>query len=150
MTNPLAIPVKGTPIVVPRKSLPFQNIPFSSIRDRSDKKFAESFLTLVSKPDLTEVNFFAVLFPEAKPGTGDYGSRPVTTRLDAAGWVGAKIEHSNGSDLGFFRTGSENGLAGGFTTDAKRFTASFGRAGILHKAYFEGSLLIIRLAVCKL
>ena len=112
----------------------------SSIRDRNDKKFPESFLTLVSKPDLTEVNFFAVLFPEAKPGTGDYGSRPITSRLEAAGWVGAKIEHSNGSDLGFFRTGSENGLAGGFTTDAKRFTASFDRAGILHKAYFEGSL----------
>src|SRR5690606_5402075 len=47
--------------------------------------------------------------------------------------------HSLGSDIGFFRTGAGNGIAGGFTTDAKRFTASFNKGGALQKVYFEGS-----------
>ncbi len=114
----------------------------ASIRDRADKKFAESFLTLVSKPDLKEANFFAVLLPEAKPVSGDYGARPVSTRIDADGWIGAKLEHSNGSDIGFFKSGTRiAGIAEGFTTDAKRFTASFNKSGALQKVYFEGSAI---------
>lgn len=112
----------------------------ASIRDRADKKFAESFLTLVSKPDLKEANFFAVLLPEAKPGNGDYSSRPVTTKIDAEGWFGARVDHGDESTYGFFRNPSQvNGLVNGFTTDSKRFTASFDRSGSLNKVYFEGS-----------
>ena len=112
----------------------------ASIRDRYNKKFPESFLTLVSKPDLNEANFFAVFLPEAKPASGDFGARPVTTPMEAPGWVGAKIAHSGGSDIGFFRTASVSSVpVGGFTTDAKRFTASFSQNGKLQKAYFEGS-----------
>lgn len=110
----------------------------ASIRDRSDKKFSESFLTLVSKPDLTETNFFAVLLPEAK--SSSVLKEPVTTRIDADGWIGAKIEYSGGFDYGFFRNGNTAaGSISGFNTNAERFTASFDTAGKLIKAYFEGS-----------
>lgn len=102
--------------------------------------FSENFLTLKSKPDLAEANFFAVIMPESKPLSGDYGARPVSTRIESTGWLGAKIEHSTGSDLGFFRTGKTAG-GGGFTTDADRFTASFDKAGKLLKVYFEGSAI---------
>ena len=112
----------------------------ASIRDRYNKKFSESFLTLVSKPDLEETNFFAVLMPEAKPKVGNFGDRPVTSRMDLPGWLGAKIDSEAGSDIGFFRIGAEpSASAGGFTTDAKRFTASFDKGKKLKKAYFEGT-----------
>jgi hypothetical protein len=108
------------------------------IRDKADDE--ENFIALSSKPDLKEANFLAVLMPEAKPAAGDYAARPKTTRMDAPGWVGAKVERQGATDLGFFRTGSNAaGTAGGFTTDAKRFTASFDGGGTLVKAYFEGS-----------
>ena len=117
------------------------DIASSSIRDKGDKiMFSENFLTLKSKPDLAEANFFAVIMPESKPLSGDYGARPVSTRIESTGWLGAKIEHSTGSDLGFFRTGKTAG-GGGFTTDADRFTASFDKAGKLLKVYFEGSAI---------
>ncbi len=112
----------------------------SRIRDRfSTKNYSESFLSLESKPDVQEANFFAVLLPEAKPANGTYMS-PTTTRINAAGWIGAKITHSTGSDIGFFKTRPEAAAtAGDFTTDAKRFTASFDQNGKISKAYFEGS-----------
>jgi len=123
----------------------------SVIRDRDDegtdslhtaKEFPESYISLSSKPNLSEVNFFAVLFPEAKPVAGDFNSRPKTMRLDAEGWIGARVERQGAVDLGFFRTGNNaTGTVGGFTTDAKRFTASFDGAGTLLKTYFEGSSL---------
>lgn len=112
----------------------------ASIRDRADKKFAESFLTLVSKSDLTETNFFAVLLPEAIPASGLSLKDPVTSKIDANGWIGAKIEHTNGFDYGFFRNGSSSsGTISGFNTDAKRFTASFDKSGRMFKTYIEGS-----------
>ncbi|SDM36068.1 Heparinase II/III-like protein [Daejeonella rubra] len=115
----------------------------ASIRDRADKKFAESFLTLVSKPDLNEANFFAVLLPEAKPVSGNYSQRPVTTKIEADGWIGARIDHGEESSYGFFRNGaSANGIANGFTTDSKHFTASIDRSGALTKVYFEGASFI--------
>ena len=115
----------------------------ASIRDRTDKKFAESFLTLVSKPDLNEANFFAVLLPEAKPASGNYSPRPVTTKIEADGWIGARIDHGNESTYGFFRNGAvANGIVNDFKTDAKRFTASFDRSGSLTKVYFEGGSFI--------
>jgi hypothetical protein len=112
----------------------------SRIRDRfSSKTYSESFLSLETKLDVTATNFFAVLLPEAKPASGDYVS-PVTTRLDSPGWIGAKVVHSSGSDIGFFKTGSGAAAnAGDFTTDADRFTASFDKSGKFFKAYFEGS-----------
>jgi hypothetical protein len=111
----------------------------SKIYDKSaglGKGFYESFLDLASKPDLNQVNFLAVLLPESKPASG---AAPVTTKLEAPGWIGAKMVHANGSDIGFFRTGTENGVAAGFTTDAKRFTASYDKSGTLQKIYYEGS-----------
>ncbi|SKB31980.1 DUF4962 domain-containing protein [Daejeonella lutea] len=112
----------------------------SRIRDRfSNKTYSESFLSLETRQDLVSTNFFAVLLPEAKPSTGVYVS-PATTRIDAPGWIGAKIVHGNGSDLGFFKTDhTGTTTAGDFTTDASRFTASFDKAGKFVKAYFEGS-----------
>lgn len=112
----------------------------SKIYDKGvGKVFYESFLDLASKPDLNQVNFLAVILPESKSESGSAGAAPVTTRLDAPGWIGAKMVHANGSDIGFFRTGSENGIAGGFTTDGKKFTASYDKSGALQKIYYEGS-----------
>ena len=110
----------------------------SKIYDKGvGKVFYESFLDLASKPDLNQANFLAVILPESKSGSA--GPAPVTTRLDAPGWLGAKMVHGQGSDIGFFRIGTENGVAGGFTTDAKRFTASYDKSGALQKIYYEGS-----------
>jgi hypothetical protein len=60
--------------------------------------------------------------------------------MDGPGWIGAKIAHSRGSDIGFFRTGTAAAsTAGGFISDADRFTASFDQNGKFTKAYFEGA-----------
>jgi hypothetical protein len=107
------------------------------IRDRNEN--GESFINLTSKPNLAEANFFAVIMPEGKPATGDYAARLKTTRMDAQGWIGAKVERQNAVDFGFFRTADNAaGIVGGFTTDAKRFTASYDGSGAFVKAYFEG------------
>jgi hypothetical protein len=112
----------------------------SSIRHNKDD--GESFVTLTSEPDLTEVNFLAVIFPEAKPGNKDFGPLPVTTRLNASGWTGARVEHSGTVYLGLFRTGANaSDTIEGFTTDAKRFTASLNESGAVKEVYFEGSSL---------
>jgi hypothetical protein len=111
----------------------------SKIYDKSagiGQNFYESFLSLSSKSDLNQASFLSVILPESKPSSGP---APVTTKLEAAGWIGAKMVHANGSDIGFFRTGTENGVAAGFTTDAKRFTASYDKSGTLQKIYYEGS-----------
>ncbi len=57
-------------------------------------KTSESYIVLSSKPNLNEANFLAVIFPEAKPGVGNYGPRPVTTQIMEPGWTGARVEHS--------------------------------------------------------
>ncbi|MEP6596137.1 MAG: DUF4962 domain-containing protein, partial [Ginsengibacter sp.] len=108
------------------------------IRDRNNS--LESFVSLSSNPNLTDVNFFAVILPEAKPVDGDFNSRPKTTRLNADGWIGARVENSGNSYLGFFRTGSTAGSVEGFTTDAKNFTVSLkGENGPIQTIYFEGT-----------
>ncbi len=109
-----------------------------TIRDKNEDN--ESFATLSSKPNVTETNFLAVLMPEAKPSGADYGQRPVSTRVEARGWLGARVTRAGASDLGMFRIAIDAEAAvEGFTTDAKRFTASFNNAGKLARAYFEGS-----------
>lgn len=109
----------------------------SSIND----KISESYITLNSLPGTTETNFLAIILPEAKPLTGDYDSRPVTTQIQAPGWIGAKVERLAGTDLGFFRITPNAGVdtIRDFVTDADRFTASFNKSGKFLKAYFEGS-----------
>ncbi len=112
-----------------------------TIRDRNQSAIPESFISLNSNQGLTEANFFAVLVPEARPEGGDFGPRPVTKRIDAPGWIGARVERPGGVDFGFFQTGDVAAASSveGFTTNAKRFTASLNDAGKLIKAYFEGS-----------
>jgi hypothetical protein len=99
----------------------------------------ESFVALASKPDITEAVFLAVITPEAKPASGDYGDRPVSSRLDSKGWIGAKTTRGGVSDIAMFRLDSSaSNTVEGFDTDASRFTASF-ESGKLTKAYIEGS-----------
>lgn len=106
------------------------------IRDKND----ESYISLSSKPDLNEVNFFAVILPEAKPAGGDFSSRRKTTRLDAEGWIGARIENNGNVYLGFFRTGSPaSGSIEGFTTDSKYFTVTLNGDEHIQSVYFEGT-----------
>jgi hypothetical protein len=109
----------------------------SSIND----KISESYISLNSLPNTRETSFLAVILPEAKPQSGDYDPRPVTTRVEAPGWIGAKMERLAGTDLGCFRTSATagSGEIEGFGTDADRFTASFNPSGKLLKVYFEGS-----------
>lgn len=111
----------------------------SSGRIRDNNEDGESFVSLSGKK-ANEATFFAVIMPEAKPVSGGYPSRPVSTRMDAEGWIGAKVDRQGAVDYGFFRTADNAaGTVAGFTTDAKRFTASFDGSGVLLKAYFEGS-----------
>jgi hypothetical protein len=99
----------------------------------------EGFVALASKPNLTEAVFFAVITPEAKPAGGNFGDRPVTSRIDSKGWIGAKTTRGDVYDMAMFRLDSAaSNSAGGFDSDASRFTASFEK-GKLVKAYFEGS-----------
>lgn len=106
------------------------------IRDRND----ESYISLSSKPNLTDVNFLAVILPEAKPVAGDLNFRPKTTRLNAEGWIGARVENQGNVYFGFSRTGSEaSGSVEGFTTDAKNFTVSVDGNKRIQTIYFEGT-----------
>ena len=111
------------------------------IRDRNDEGFPESFVSLSSKPNLTDVNFFAVILPEAKPVAGDSNTRLKTTRIDAEGWIGARLENQGNVYFGFFRTGSTaSDSVEGFTTDAKHFTVSLeGNGRPIQTIYFEGT-----------
>lgn len=161
-------------------------IQFSRIRHRSPDK--ESFITLSSGPNRTQAHFLAVLLPEVKSRQVDAGEvadadvnanevmdandEPVenpsllSTRIDAPGWIGARVEHQGTTYLGLFRRANDidNKAAGnaeanlvadtkanpstiadvadtveGFSTDAKNFTASFDETGKLLEVYFEGS-----------
>ncbi|MEO6000691.1 MAG: DUF4962 domain-containing protein [Chitinophagaceae bacterium] len=110
------------------------------IRDRYDKKFPESYISLTSKPGLSALNFLAVILPEAKPATGDYGPLPVSTRIDSAGWIGARVKQAGKTYLGFFNNTPGNaGTIEGFATDALRFTVSLDIKETIHSLYFEGS-----------
>jgi hypothetical protein len=106
------------------------------IRDKND----ESYISLSSKPNLSEVNFFAVILPEAKPVAGDFDSRSKTMRLDEEGWIGARIENKENVYLGFFRTGPTASVSiEGFTTDAKNFTVTLNDNEHIQTIYFEGT-----------
>jgi hypothetical protein len=109
-----------------------------SSRIRNNKDDHESFITLSSKPNLREVNFFAVLYPEAK-SEDEFDSPIVTKRIDESGWIGARVEKSGSIDLGFFRTAHNAGIVEGFETDAEHFTATFNGSELLQDLYFEGS-----------
>lgn len=101
----------------------------------------ESFTMLTSKAGLAQVNFFAVLVPEAIAADGSFGARPKIEAVTEPGWAGARVDQA-GSDkryVGFFRTDSEaSDAVDGFVTDATQFTASFDRGGALLGAYFQG------------
>lgn len=114
------------------------DIQSSSIRHNKDD--GESFITLTSEPDLTEVNFLAVIFPQAKPKGKDYGPLPSTIPIKKSGWTGARVESSGTVYLGLFQTevNASDGIEG-FTTDAERFTASLNEDGELEEAFFEGT-----------
>lgn len=105
-----------------------------------DTGFNESFVSLNSVPGLTETHFLAVLTPQAASSSGQFGSRPVTERIEAGNWLGAKVTLNRKSDYGLFRTsGSGSSTVKGFTTDASRFTASFDTQENLVRYYFEGN-----------
>src|SRR5260221_4797199 len=110
------------------------------IRDRDDKRFPENFVTLSSKPGLTDVVFLGVISPEARPGGSNFNSRPTTTRLDGRGWIGARVGNQGHEYLGCFRTESTaSDSIGGFTMDAKKFIVASGGDGSLQTLYFEGT-----------
>ncbi|MEX2585525.1 MAG: hypothetical protein WD315_03965, partial [Balneolaceae bacterium] len=114
--------------------------------------FDEHFVKLNSEENLTEANFLAVLYPEARPSNGRHGSRPVTERVETDSWLGAKVTLNGESDYGMFRTSGQGmearrstgrsldvSTVEGFTTDASRFTASFDSSDNLVRYYVEGS-----------
>lgn len=106
-------------------------------RDRDN----ESFTMLTSKPGLAQVNFFAVMVPEALPDQGGFGPRPKIEAMHEPGWAGAKVDQQGNNKLyvGFFRTGSDaSDSVDGFSTDATQFTASLDRGGAFLGAYFRG------------
>jgi hypothetical protein len=107
---------------------------------RGGQRLEENFITLSSKPNLKDVDFLAVIVPEAKPGGGNYGNLPLTSRINAPGWIGAKVEYADNVDFGFFR--AERVAAGtieGFKADAEQFIVSLDKNGMLRKLFFGGS-----------
>jgi hypothetical protein len=111
------------------------------IRDRDDKEYPESYIALSSKPKLSNVNFLAVLFPEAKLLAGNKPADPQVSKLTGDGWIGARIESKGNVYFGFFRTEASvsDGIEG-FTTDARRFTVFLADDSFLESLYFEGTL----------
>lgn len=109
----------------------------SNINDKP----TESYITLNSKPNLKQANFLAVILPEAKPLSENYDPRPVTTKMEMPGWVGARVERKEAMDFGFFRITADKGTdtVGDFVTDANQFTFSSIEKEQLRKAYFEGT-----------
>lgn len=100
----------------------------SEIRD-SDRD--ESFLTLSSAPDLPGTAFLAALVPEAGSGK----PKPIaTTRIEANGWLGARVEYKGETTTALFRMGGSDGTAtpvDGLTSDARRVAFTAGRNGTL-------------------
>lgn len=129
----------GSALMVPQK------ISAVSIRDRYDLKFPESFATFSSAENLSEINFFAVMVPEAKPVSGDFGPRPTTERIESGAWIGAKVERQDGTDFGFFRKDARHAAGtesvAGFDVDADRFVVSYTADDRLEKLYFEGNAM---------
>ena len=110
------------------------------IRDRDDKGNPESYIALSSEPKLTDVNFLAVLYPEAKLVGDDMTAEPMVGKLSGQGWIGARVENKGLVYYGFFQTESRaSDQIEGFTSDAKRFTVSLADDGVLQSLYFEGT-----------
>lgn len=105
------------------------------------RSFPESYIALSSAPELSEVNFVAVLYPEAKRAGGKIID-PVVSRISGGGWTGARVEHGEEVYYSFFRTGGDGtGNVAGFKTDASRFMVSTGRAGEdIETVYMEGTM----------
>src|SRR5690606_24816808 len=111
-----------------------------SIRDNLAD--GESFITLSSKPDLNKANFLAVLLPESKPTSGEFGPLPVSTKIEAPGWIGARVDRPEAVNYGLFQTGNDAaGNVAVFSTDARMFAATFDLTGLLQEIYFEGTKL---------
>ncbi len=104
-------------------------------------KVSESYIKLNSKPKQTEASLLAVILPEAKPIGGNYNKLPVITRINASGWIGAKVERAGAIDFGFFRTvpGKGSDTIHEFHSDADQFTVSYNGSGKLQKVFFDGS-----------
>lgn len=112
----------------------------AAIRDRDDKGYPESYIALSSKPNLSDVNFLAILFPEAKLVAGGMTTKPKVSKLSGHGWIGARIENKGNVYLGFFQTESDpSATIEGFTTDARRFAVSLSGDSILQSLCFNGS-----------
>lgn len=110
------------------------------VRDRDDKGFPESYIVLSSKPMLSNVNFLAVLYPEAKVVAGDMTTEPKVSKLSSQGWIGARVEIRGRVYFGFFQTeDSASGTIEGFSTDASRFTVSLAADNFLQSLYFDGT-----------
>src|SRR5690606_25943515 len=126
----------GSALMVPQK------ISAVSIRDRYDLKFPESFATFSSAENLSAINFFAAIVPEAKPVSGDFGPRPSSERIESADWIGARVTRQDGVDFGFFKKAPDHATGNteiaGFDVDADRFVVSYAPGDRLEKVYFEG------------
>lgn len=115
------------------------------IQDRNDKGFPESYIALSSKPKLSNVNFLAVLFPEAKLVAGDMPADPKISKLSGQGWIGVRVENKGKVYFGFFQTEARaSGGIEGFTTDSRRFTVSLSDDSILKSLFFEGALFKVK------
>lgn len=87
---------------------------------RSDRE--ETYIMLNSAPQTKDADFLAVLFPRAT--AAEPPVKPVSTKLNPEGWIGAKVDQGGKITTALFRTGAAGtATVEGFTTDAERFAA---------------------------
>lgn len=130
----------------------------TDITDNDEFRHPETLLRLDSEPGLTDAAFLAVLWPEARSTNsraGEFDAPPVAERIEADGWLGARVSREGRTDYGLFRTniprheGTSEGesnfreadvtTVAGFATDAHRFTATLDASDNLVRYYLEGS-----------
>jgi hypothetical protein len=103
----------------------------------------ESFITLYGAPETTGADFLAVLFPRATKDAPDASAKPVSTLLNAPGWIGAKVEKGGTVTRALFRTGAAgNATVEGFATDADRFSVAADDRGTVRSLFLRGSSLV--------
>ncbi len=111
----------------------------NSIRN-SDRD--ESFIALSSEQGLTETAFLAVLMPGVGKGTVP----AVSERIEADGWLGAKVNHDGSNDTAMFTVdGAEHTIDNDtFYSEAERFAVSRNKTGQVERFFLRGKSLTVK------
>ncbi|MCA9450278.1 MAG: heparinase II/III family protein, partial [Candidatus Omnitrophica bacterium] len=99
----------------------------------------KSFVTLSTPEKLTEAQFLSVLIPSKSDNQSIRDDWKVE-RLNAEGWIGARVDRGKEVDFVGFRAKDEGGSdLEGFQTDAERFLATLGAEGEWTRIWVRGA-----------